>query len=190
MNYSDFYQLSRAFKKGALQVTSADIENEIPFVYGIKEVGKPLKFTYYMGKNTCDLIETGWVSLFLFSNRIFSEFEKEHISGWKAYPAEVYDKKGNSIRGYSVLGVTGRCGPIDDSLSEIIWKGAPVPEGNPYQARKGLLFDLSSWDRSGIFIPEGSLAIMVTKKVKIIIERLKATNFDLKPILEVEGEIF
>jgi len=190
MNYSGFYELSTGFKRGCLQVSSEQIEDETPYVYGEAKVERPIVFKHYIGNKIYDLLETGWASLYLFSERIITAFEANNISGWKKYPAEVYDKKGLPIHGYSVFAVTGRAGPINDSLSEIIWKDPPVPEGNCYQVRKGMYFDLSSWDRSDIFILKKSLAIVVTQKVKSLLEEIKATNFNLKSVIDIESQIF
>ena len=190
MDYSNFYQLSRDFKSRALQVTSEDFNDELPVVYGNYEAEKPLCFTHYMGSKVFDLIETGWVSVFLFSDRIFDAFEENNITGWKKYCAEVYDKKGELINGYSVLSVTGRCGPIDDDKSELIWRDPPVPEGNRYQVRMGMYFDISTWDNSDIFIPENSLAIVVTEKVKEVLDNLKVSNFNIQPVSMIESQVF
>ncbi len=190
MNYSNFFYLGSDYKKGCLQVTAKEIKDEIPYVYGEARINSPIIFEHYMGGKNYDLLETGWGSLYLLSEKVISAFEKSDINGWKKYPAKVYDKKMNIIKGYSILAITGRCGPIDDSLSKLTWKDPPVPEGSRYQVKKGLYFDLSSWDGNDIFIPKNSLYIIITKKVRDLLLQLEATNFNIKPISEIESDIF
>ena len=189
MDYSNFYLLSRDFKREALQVTSGDITDEMSTLCGKYNVDLPLNFTHYMGSRVFDLIETGWTSLFLLSERIFSAFEEHNISGWKKFPAKVHDKSGNLMDGFSLLSVVGKAGIIDNALSEVIWKDPPTPNGNPYQVRKGMYFDLNTWDGSDIFVLQGSLAIIVSQKVKDILEAINSTNVNLTPICEIESDI-
>ena len=190
MDYSSFYDLRTDLKTNCLQVSAKIIKDELPYVYGEIEMSEPVVFKYYMGSKIFDLIETGWASLYLISDRIFDAFEENNITGWKKYCAEVYDKKGEPINGYSVLSVTGRCGPIDDDKSELIWKDPPVPEGSRYQVRMGMYFDISTWDNSDIFIPENSLAIVVTEKVKEVLDNLKVSNFNIQPVSMIESQVF
>jgi hypothetical protein len=186
MDYSHFYDFGSDLKSYCLQVSATEIRDEIPFVYGEVIVTHPVVFRYHSGGRVYDLVETGWASLYLLSDRVISALHQHQITGWKTYPATVYDKKSNLVPGFSIFAVTGRAGPIDNSMSEIIQKDPPVPEGNPYQVRKGRYFDLSTWDGSDIFILKNSLAIVVTEKVKNVLAPLKPKNIRLQPITDIE----
>jgi len=187
MEYSKLYLLGSSFRQAALQVTCDTINNDLPILYGEVELDSPLVFSYYSGAKAYDLVGTGWASLFLFSQKIVLALEQNGISGWKTYPAKVFDNKAKELTGYSLFSVTGRCGPIDPSKGEIVWKAPPVPEGNPFQVKRGLYFESSSWDGNDIFIPKGSRAIVITEKVKQILTNIKVTNVEMTRLTEEES---
>ncbi len=189
MDYSNFFEFSTNYIDSNLLVETDQIDDEKPYVYGEAAVDKPIVFEYYMGKKIYDIIDTDWVSGYLISEKIKSALEENSITGWKTYPAEVRNKKGKHIEGYSLLAVTGRSGPIDDAKGEVFLKDPPIPLGGRYKMKRGLYFDLAAWDKSDIFIPEGSLSIIVTAKVKKLLEKIKASNVWLRHVSDVEIEV-
>ena len=189
MDYSNFFEFSTFYIESNILVETGQIDDEMHYVYGEAKVDEPIVFDYYMGKKIYDVIDTDWVSGYLISDRIKTALEENDITGWKTYPVDVRNNKGKPIAGYSLLAVTGRSGPIDDTMSEVILKDVPIPLGGRSNLKRGLYFDLATWDKSDIFIPEGSLSIIVTSRVKDILEDIEATNVRLRKVSEVETEV-
>ncbi len=130
------------------------------------------------GNKLCDIIGTGTAYLYLISENIKKVLEVNKLRGWKTFELELLDKKGNEIRGYHGLSITGRCGPIDYEKSEIFEKQT-VPNGPVTKYYKGLHVGLDKWDGTDFFLPEGNLGIIITKKAADIIKKNKLTNIDL-----------
>ena len=74
----------------------------------------PLEFRYYVGGSVPhDIVATGWVSLYLISKKTIDILKSNNITGWRDYPAVVYDKKNNILNDYSILSITGKCSSIN-----------------------------------------------------------------------------
>jgi hypothetical protein len=149
------------------------------------------RFSDSFGNKYYDLIFQN-VSSFLFSSKIINLLLENNITGWKAYPAVIYDKKSNIIDGYSLFEVTGKCSTIDWNKSEK-FKKQFVPNAPFADMLRGIYPDLSTWDGSDIFMVEGKLFMFVTEKIKSIftknkitnVEVIKSTEFEmLKPLLQ------
>ena len=111
------------------------------------------------GRYLRDIIARGWPhDPFIISDRIVKIFEENHVTGWKTYPVEIYDKKGNLISGYQGFSVTGRGG----SMKENKWRR-------------------SDWDGSDIFII-GNIGHYVTERVKILLEENKIKSAEFFPL--------
>ena len=80
----------------------------------------------------------------------------------------------------------GRCGPIDNSRSEIIQKRLP---GGWVPHWKGLYFDPATWDGSDIFQPEGTGYILVVESVKRALVRAKVKNLVFKRLDEIDDDL-
>ena len=65
---------------------------------------------------------------------------------------QVFSKDGDRLQGYVGLSIRGRCGPIDDSLSERVPKQYP---GGVFPVLKGMYFDPATWDGSDVFTVKG-----------------------------------
>ena len=61
----------------------------------------------------------------------------------------------------------------------------PVPEGQPWPALRGLLFEPDSWDGNDLFTPEGTTAVFITDQVKSAIDAAGITGVQIKPITEI-----
>jgi len=129
-----------------------------------------------LGSKTFDFLNSGYAGLNLVSKKIIELFNNNAISGWRSIPVRI---KGYETYDYFILTVTGRCSAINYEKSELFIKAPFTPTGKPIEAKRGLYFDLISWDGSDVFTPENSMFTFVTEKVvKIllnlnIIRRLK-----------------
>ena len=186
---SYFYYFREEFKAHALEVSAKaikTIEDGVAYMHGETVIPHhPIIFHHRMGGRCYDMID-GNIPMFLLSDRVIAALRQHNISGWKGYPAEVYDKRHNLVPGYTLLGITGRAGPFDDTTGETITKPPRVPNGPCWKARRGRYFDPTSWDGSDFFIPQDKWFVMATERVKAALSPLKTKNITLTPLLEFE----
>jgi hypothetical protein len=152
-----------------------------------KDIDFPINFKQQDGKKLCDILDTGYPSLFLISDRMQAILDENKLTGWKVYPIKLYDKKNNEIFGYSGFSITGRCSPPSYAESEIIEKQY-VPKGPICKLYKGMT--INNWDGSDFFLPEGSLHIIVSKKAADILQENKITNLDLENLTEFKIDLW
>jgi hypothetical protein len=115
--------------------------------------------------------------------------EANAFTGWKTYSVQVLDKKGHEIQGYHGLSITGRCGKVDFSKSEIIEKRL-VPHGPLGRYYKGLHVGLDKWDGSDFFLPQKYFGVIITSRVAEVFKIVKLTNIRLENLVEVETSDF
>lgn len=171
---------------GALHVNPRD---DIADPYALMRAealpSEPVVFEYSCGGKPRDIIGTGHAVLELFSDRAIGILRNEGFTGWTTYPVEVYGKKDERVEGYHGFAVTGRCGPIDNSLSRQIVVPPPVPEGQPVPGWQGLYFDSETWDGSDVFTQPSGGWIFVVECVKKALNRAKIKNLYFERLSEV-----
>lgn len=184
-----FYRFSSECRRGCLQGSCKELKDDIPILKGELSLKAKFIFKYDSGSKIYDMLNTGW-TLLAVSEKITDLLEENNFTGWKKYDADFYDKKNNLIEGYSLLGVTGRAGKLDRTLSEKIFKEPeyPMVKGSYYY--KGLYFEEGTWDGSDFFILENYYGIFITKRVFEVLKKAKLTNVVIEPISEYETIIF
>lgn len=145
----------------------------------------PIVFNYSEGKKFNDILDTGYVSLFLISDRLKNILEDNKFTGWRTYPIIFYDKKGNEIKGYHGFSVTGRSGPINYENSKIT-KKQDSKDSPIYECSKGYAIDENTWDGSDFFLPENTTGISVPESVVKVLKPNKITNLNLWPFEDIE----
>lgn len=135
---------------------------------GRAEVSTPLRVEWQGGRAKPADVES--CNIDVFSGKVKGLFEEHGITGWKAYPIDLYDKLGRLVEGYSVLGITGRCGPLDPTKAV---KRLTEYPGGIFPAYYGHYFDPESWDGSDIFMSSSSGHINITERVKKLLEKHK-----------------
>jgi len=133
----------------------------------------PIVFRQEYGRNLTDILDTGWPSLYLISDRLRFILEKNDLTGWKIFPITLYDKNGKEIFGYSGFSIIGQCGPTRYDKSEII-EIRKVPNGPICRYYRGVFID--DWDGSDFFTPEGTYETFITGNAAEILKRNKITN--------------
>jgi len=146
----------------------------------------PLVFKQEYGNKLCDILDTGYASLYLISDRMKTVLEENKLTGWKAFPIELYDKKGNRISGYHGFSITGQSSPTTYDNCEIIEKRM-VPNGPVCKFYKGVSID--KWDGSDFFTPEGTYETFITKKAADILKKNKITNLELINLADSEMDV-
>ncbi len=196
MEIKDFFYFGSKISSSIFQASSIGLEkdengtdDEDNLIRGTyDDIDFPIIFKQDYGKKLADILGTGWPALYLISDRMKDILEDHQITGWKTFPIKLYDKKKNEILGYHGFSVTGRCGPIDYQKAEIVDRQR-VPGGPIYQVYKGLYIGLDKWDMTDFFIPDATLFIITTKKLKSLLTHNKITNLEFKNINDIEVNI-
>ncbi|MCL2435394.1 MAG: hypothetical protein FWD09_04560 [Lentimicrobiaceae bacterium] len=137
------------------------------------------------GKKLQDILDTGWAALYLISDKMKAVLEENNLTGWKTFAVKVLTKKGEEIPGYHGLSITGRCGEIDYSKSEIIKKQL-VSNGPFGKFYKGKHVGLDKWDGSDFFLPEKNLGTIITSRTADVLKKSKLTNIRMENLAEIE----
>jgi hypothetical protein len=186
-DYRRFYALGEGFKRGAFRAhTLGNIPDPLALTRGEIVPSEPIRFHHDEGRRLYDLVGTTWALLKLVSDRVKSVLAENRFTGWTTYPVEIYDRRGEPVGGYNGFAVTGRCGPIDESLSSVLTLPPAVPAGEALPHRIGLRFQPEAWDGSDVFSPDGTAWAFVTEPVRDALVQAKATNLTLTRITEVE----
>lgn len=198
MNYSEFHTLSSellstGFQAHAIGLDQSKIDNSIEPQWKLilgeyNQITFPVLFRQEYGKILTDLLDTGWPSLYLISERMKNVFEDSFLIGWKTFPIEILDKKANKIEGYHGLSITGRCGSIDYSKCEVIEKRL-VTNGPLSKYFKGMPIGLDKWDGSDFFLPEQYFGIIISPKAAKIVKESKFSNVSIKSLRDIEKPV-
>lgn len=185
-DYSRFYALNEGFEHGAFRVSAVD-EISNPWAITRTEMvpDKPIRFVRDEGARLLDLVGTTEAVLILVSDRVISALRDASFIGWTTYAVDIREWNNEQLTGYHGLAVTGRSGPIEDSLSpiEVLLPYAPGGEAMPHYI--GLRFRPETWDGSDIFSPVGSAWVLMTEPVRDVLISIGATNMTIEPITEV-----
>jgi hypothetical protein len=185
MDYADFYILFDKGTRGAYHAMGESLINSVAYFKGEMPEGEHLSFGHrILGKTIYDLVGIGYVSPYLLSGKVIRLLMENNVTGWKTYPCILYDKFGKIIDGYSLFSVTGKCGVIDNSKSEILLK--QYPSGAFGKVRKGLYFHLDTLDGSDIFSPDGTTFTLVTDRVRKLLLKNRVTNISFICITDLE----
>jgi hypothetical protein len=141
-------------------------------------------FEENVGQTAFDIVCGDSLSL-LCSERAMRLARSNGITGLSSYRVEIRRDDGTILTNYEGLGVTGKCGPIDDSRGaveqRILVAGAP-----PYRYLVGLFVEQDSWDGSDLFMPPNMDFILCTRRLKSVFEEACITNVAFTPIERVE----
>jgi len=143
---------------------------------------EPIVYEYLMGSKPLDLIATSYPARHLLSDRIVQALKANNFTGWRTYPVRVFGKDKQEIPGYHGFSITGKAGPADWSRSEKFQRQFRA-RASPYL--RGLYFAEETWDRSDIFIPEGTGYICIVQPVYQALLRLRPTNVEFQPLTEI-----
>ena len=195
MEISEFFDfhsklVSSTFQAHATGLPTSDkISARLQLVMGdYKGIDFPVVFVQAYGHKLTDILDTGYPSLYIISDKLKILLGENHFTGWKTYPIRLFDKKNNEIFGYHGFSITGRCGPIDEKKSPIIER-RPVPEGPIWKFYKGLYIGLDQWDKTDFFYPQGSTWAVITTRVAECLKKNKITNLRMQSLADIEDSV-
>jgi hypothetical protein len=147
---------------------------------GEEDVRRPILVRWDMGGAVpMDVVWTTSVHPLIVSSRLVDLLEENRITGWSRYPVTVLDREGDEADTYYGLVVTGRCGVIDLTRSEIELRQMP---GGFFPEFRGHYFDPESWDGSDFCVPfhdrkdSASTQRIVTERVIQLLKRHRVRN--------------
>lgn len=187
MNIDSFYNFGSKLILATLSFSPTNLkkDEEKKLIKGeFEDINLPVVFAYNHGKKIRDMLDTGHPLLYLISDRFKEILEENHLTGWKSYSVNLFDKEGNEINGYHGISITGRCGDIDYNKCEIIEK--KMSTGQVYKVYKGLYVGLNESDGTDFFLPGKSMKTIVTSRAAKLIKENKLTNVDLVNLADIE----
>ena len=139
----------------------------------------------YGGKKFTDFLNTGYATNFSpISDKVLEILIDNNITGWKTYPIQVFDKKGNEVPGYHGFSIIGRCKDLDISLLKERVAVQYYESGPIREYYKGFPLDLSTWDGSDIFLLSGTGWNFITKRVYSLFKKQKITNITYEKVTD------
>lgn len=176
MDMNDFYYFFLDASKSDVQVRKGEYSDSV----------FPVKYKQEFGFRFNDIINTGYPSLYLISQKMNDVLVENQLNGWCTFPVELYDSNKNEISGYFGFSIIGKSGPTSYKKSVIIEKQL-VPNGSICKYFKGV--DIENWDGSDFFTPEGTYQIFITRRAKEIMKRNKITKFYVENLAESEIDV-
>ncbi len=203
MDIKDFYSFGSKLSSSTVQAHPIGLKefhpidpnkkylyDELKLIRGdYSDISFPVIFKQEYGKKLEDVLDTGWASLFLISDKMKAVLEENALTGLKIFAIKLFDKKGTEIHGYHGLSISGRCGKIDYSKSEIIEKRL-VPNAPLGKYYKGLHIGLDTWDGNDFFLPEKYFGIIITSRAAKILKKEKLSNIRIENLADIETSDF
>lgn len=184
-----FYILMRGNSRAEMAfIPRKSGSDHVTFFKGEALLPAPVYFRKHLGAVLYDHVSGGDPYLQLYHQRFFNELLLLGYTGFMAVPAILQAR--TTTTDHACLVVTGRAGEEDVRKGEIIDLGPIVPGGPSKIVKRGIFFDEDTWDGSDFFLLKDKTFVIVTERVKEVIERLQLTNVKVVPVEEVEVSIF
>lgn len=155
------------------------------YLFSLVEDGDTIQFSWLQGKKYYDVIATDYSGIYLVSEKTQSILKGSGFKGYSLRPITLTNQKNELVHGYQLLSVVSKVGPIINEKSEKKMMPPLVPWGDPYEEYVGLYFDVSMWDGSDFFYPEGTSYVFVVEEVKRLFEAHKVTNCRFQKVVEL-----
>ncbi|MFN8149665.1 MAG: hypothetical protein U0R24_00875 [Solirubrobacterales bacterium] len=160
------FALSEEFNRNALRLSSRELlHNDLALLRGEVQPSEPIEFVRDEGSDARDWVGTTYATLQLVSPKFLRLLDEHGFTGWTTFPVELALDISQALEGYRGLAITGRCGRIEEEMSERITLPPPVPQGHSRPGLRGLCFEPDSWDGSDLFMPEDSAWVLATEQV-------------------------
>lgn len=189
----EFYRIGSKLLNNTFQAHPEGLINEIGKINiqwellcgNYRNIQLPVNFSHKYGNKMMDILDTGWPSLYLISDKCKELLSQNNISGYLTYSINLTDKNKNKINGYSGLSIKGLSKSYSICKDKVVYKKF-VDDGLEYKYYRGIKFDEYGWDGSDIFLTEGSFEIFSTKKLVDLFNKNGITNFKSEAISEID----
>lgn len=94
----------------------------------------------------------------LISDKMLKIFQDKGFTGFKSQAVKIFGKANSEIKGFNLIQVTGRSGPLDDSNAQLAIR--PNMIGTKMVKRK-IGYEVADWDNSDFFCPGTSSLMLV-----------------------------
>jgi len=172
--------------RGAMRVRLVDDLEPVSLLRAEARPAQPVVFSETTGGKPRDILGTGHAALFLVSDSFVAVLRAQHSIGWTTFPVEIRTKAGRTLGGYQGFGVTGRCGPLDQSKPASVILPPLSEKGRAVAGRRGIYFDPSTWDGSDVFVPATGGYVFVLEHVRDAMQRARLSNVTFDRATEVE----
>jgi hypothetical protein len=156
----EFYEISprRPEPFSAQPTPPLSDEQETALLLGRWRPAEPVVLRQSSDRGPDSLGWGGSPALWIVSPAFCAALAETDCTGWNTAPAVILGEDNDSVvtSDHGLLVVQGRCGPIDYERS------TPIPGSRT--GRRGLYFELDSWDGSDVFVPANSTRVIYTKK--------------------------
>ncbi len=166
---TNFYVISPSTRRIDLFYEVIEPYNDVELFNCTTSLSSPLPIKKSQGYYENDVIRLQDPFNFLISKRLKTSLLSSGITGWRTYDVEIDGKLSENYSGFCI---EGRCG---STLR-------PKEKG----FFNGIKFEIDTWDGSDIFIPNDSLTIFCTQKVKQSIDELNLKNMMVQRIEDYE----
>ncbi len=171
MNYSNFFVLDHGWATRYYWYKSLDYDIKKDEIKKIKK--QKIRFGLHSGTTPGDII--GGTPVLNFYSENFVRLLKENkIKSFKAYPV-IFDSKYNIQMKYYYLDLTSKVSEIISTKGKYNIHFDDKGKRSLY-GRNGLYFNLKEWNGNDIFGIKDTLHVIVTKRLKDLIEKTKLKN--------------
>lgn len=126
----------------------------------------PVRLAVRDRRTVGDVVTAGDVGEYVVSPRFVELLENRGFTGWSTYPVEISGRTSELLDDYLGLWFTGRIGPIDDRLTEVVTLAPYVPGAPAMPHHRGFCPEADSWDGSDFVVPAGTRWTCVTGRVR------------------------
>jgi len=186
-NLAQLFVLSEAFERSAARAEFASSIDGIDD-WAVGKCAETIRLKQTSRGNLRDLVGTTHAGFYLLSRRVQEALQREKVTGWRACPIQFTDADGNANDNYSAIGITARCGHLDNSRSEKVVRLSSESRA-PSSWWVGLYFDEDTWSGADLFRPDGTMLTLATSRAKAVFEGIGATNVRFRRMLEVERAV-
>ncbi|GAB2622893.1 imm11 family protein [Belliella aquatica] len=165
------------------QILNKDIEED--YLFSSESKDDEIMFNWLQGSQFYDIVPTGYPGIYLVSEKVQIILKEAKFKGFSLRPITLKNRKNENVNGYQLLSIVSKVGSIINEKS--IKKIMPpiVSWGDPYEANVGLYFDVSTWNGSHFFYPDGTFYMFVLEEVKDLFEKHKVSNCQFDKVTEV-----
>lgn len=186
MDISRFYEMYSKIGKGPVFVEAEGLTlGQIHALHrGEREQDGPIKLRQTEGKAWTDLLRTTIGSMVV-SRHFINVLQANNFTGWKTHEVELKDNAGSIVEGYAWLSIIGKGSKPNYDLS-IRFEKRIVPEGPLRTYLKGWHVGTDYWDESNIFVPDGTVVVVVTQEVRDALVKAKLSNVSFQCLADME----